>query len=497
MPAIAHGQVLPVILPLLAAPLCVLLRNERGTWLLAAFTAWLGAGLACLLLIWTLEQGPLDYAIGAWQPPWGIEYRLDTLNAFVLVIVNMLAALVIGFGHALIRREISGGRRHLLYTAFLLHIAGINGVLLTRDAFNLFVFIEIASLSSYGMIAASRNSRALLSAYSYLIYGTIGASFILLAVGLLYAITGTLNMTDLQARLPEVADRNALRAALAFLTVGIMLKCAIFPLHAWLPGAYASAPASVASFLAGTTTKVFLYVLIRFFYDLFDAGQLFPVLYIDHILLPAAVAGVLYGALQALRQDNLRLMLAWSSVGQIGYMAWALSLGTAPGLVAALVQMVNHAVIKCGMFLTVAGLWYRFDTVSLARLGGAARTAPGLCAAFVLGGLGLIGIPLSAGFISKWHLIGAAWKQQGMAWVFVIVVSSLLTVLYMWRAVDTLYRGKPQDPPAPAPQAVACLPRPLAIALLLFGAGNLFLGVDTRWSAGIAEQIAGQLLLLP
>ena len=489
-----HWPVWQVLLPLLAAPSCMLIRRVGIVWVIATATAGLGAATAGMLLAEVVENGPLSYNIGGWPVPWGIEYRVDVLNAYVLVIVNALAAVVVGCGHSLVTKGIAEDRRYLLYVAFLLHISGLNGVLATGDAFNLFVFIEIASLSSYGMIAASRNSRALLSAYSYLIYGTLGASFILIAIGILYAMTGTLNMIDLSVRLPELADTRAVRSALAFFTVGIMLKCAIFPLHIWLPGAYVWSPSTVACFLAGTTTKVFLYVLIRFFYGVFGTMPVSPILDIAAVLLILASVGVVYGSLQAIRQDNLRLMLAWSSIAQIGYMVLALSAGTAEGVVAALVHMFNHAIIKCALFFSVASLWYRFDTVSLKRLAGVSQQAAWPCAIFVLSGLSLIGLPLTAGFISKWYLFLAFWDHHFPVLAFFVVATSVLTAVYVWRAIETLYRPSDNRSAALSATSFAGLGTlPLGLGLLALGAGNVLFGIDTDRSLDVARQAVSEL----
>ncbi len=196
---------------------------------------------------------------------------MDRLSSFVLLLVSGMAALVLPYCRASIEREIPREQHYLFYAMFALCLTGLLGITITGDAFNIFVFLEISSLSTYVLIALGPDRRALVAAYQYLVMGTIGATFIVIGIGLLYLMTGTLNLADMASRLPEVRGSRPVLAALAFLTVGISLKLALFPLHQWLPNAYTYAPSAVAAFLAATATKVSIYVLLRFFYTVFGA----------------------------------------------------------------------------------------------------------------------------------------------------------------------------------------------------------------------------------
>ncbi|MEC4668466.1 MAG: proton-conducting transporter membrane subunit, partial [Nitrospirota bacterium] len=216
----AHLPALQVVIPLIAAPACLLLRHSGLVWGFALLVSWSTLGIAAALLDQVLASGTISYAMGNWAAPWGIEYRIDVLNGFVLLIVAGIGAVVMPFARTSVRREIPADRISLFYTAYLLCLAGLLGITITGDAFNLFVFLEISSLSSYILISLGKDRRALTAAYRYLIMGTIGATFILIGVGLLYMMTGTLNMADLANRIPPVADTRTVRAAFAFLTVG-------------------------------------------------------------------------------------------------------------------------------------------------------------------------------------------------------------------------------------------------------------------------------------
>ncbi|MCB1965590.1 MAG: monovalent cation/H+ antiporter subunit D family protein, partial [Candidatus Accumulibacter sp.] len=249
---LAHLPILQVILPLIAAPICVLLRRTTLVWALAMAVCALTFAIAVTLLVKVLDTGTIRYELGDWLAPWGIVYVVDKLNAFILVIVSSVALVAMPFALRSAASEIEAERLYLFYTMFLLCLAGLLGITITGDAFNLFVFLEISSLSSYTLISLGRDRKALHAAFQYLIMGTIGATFYLIGVGLLYMLTGTLNMADLAARLMPMLDSRITLAAFGFIIVGLGLKLAMFPLHLWLPNAYTYAPSAVTSFLAAT-----------------------------------------------------------------------------------------------------------------------------------------------------------------------------------------------------------------------------------------------------
>ena len=265
----AHLPALQVVLPLIAAPLCVLLRHAGLVWLFATLVTWASLAVAIALLQQVLAGGVIVYELGGWEAPWGIEYRIDEANAFVLVIVASIAAVIMPFAKRSVADEVEADKLYLFYSMYLLCLTGLLGIPITGDAFNLFVFLEISSLSSYVLIALGKDRRALHAAYQYLILGTIGATFYLIGVGFLYIATGTLNMVDLAERIPQVQDLQTVHAAIAFILIGIGLKAAVFPLHLWLPNAYCYAPSAVTVFLAATATKVSVYVLLRMFFTVF------------------------------------------------------------------------------------------------------------------------------------------------------------------------------------------------------------------------------------
>lgn len=489
MIASVHFPVLQIVLPLLLAPVCVLLRGARLAWFTALTASWAAFGIAVALLLDVLAGGPISYAVGGWNAPWGIELRVDAANAFVLTIVAGIGAVVMIFARESVEHEIGNARAYLFYATYLLCLAGLLGVTITGDAFNLFVFLEISSLSSYVLISLGKDRRALYAAYQYLILGTIGATFYLIGVGLLYQVTGTLNMLDLAQRLEGQEGLRGVRVAFAFLTVGISLKLALFPLHFWLPNAYAYAPSAVTGFMAATATKVSIYVLLRVFFTIFGVEFSFGQMPLGEILMVLAVAAMFAASTVAIFQNNIKRMLAYSSVAQIGYIVLGIGMASVTGVQAGVLHLFNHALIKGGLFLAMGCIVYRIGSTHINDLAGLGKRMPWTAAAFVAGGLGLIGIPLTAGFISKWYLVLAA-LEKGWWWIAVLILlSSLLAVVYVWKVVEQMYL-KPAGEGAGRAEAPLGLLVPTWILII----ASIWFGIDTRLSAGAALEAAKTLL---
>lgn len=440
-----HAPALIVLIPMLLAPLAAMLRSPGAGW--ALFTA--GAAGSFALSILVLEQvwsgGVLSYAMGGWVPPFGIEYRIDLANGLVLAVVSGIALLVAPFARASVAQEISEPRQYLFYACMLLCLCGLLGIAATGDAFNVFVFLEISSLSAYGLIAMGRSRRALLASFQYLVMGTVGGTFLLIGIGLLYAVTGTLNMADIAERLPATYDSRVTQAAVAFIFVGLSIKVALFPLHQWLPSAYAEAPSAVTAFMAATATKVAAYAMLRFADTVLGEALVFEQLPVGEIGVLLACVAMIAGSLVAIFQQDLKLLLAYSSLAQIGYIVLGIALGTADGASAGLLHVVAHAVVKCGLFVVAGVVIFRLGSERLDALNGLALRMPGVFAALLICGMGLVGVPATAGFVSKWALLQALIAEQAWVAAFTMLASSLMAVIYVgvlieravFRAPDT------------------------------------------------------------
>ena len=485
-----HLPVLQVVVPLMSAPLCALLWRARWAWWVALLSTWSAFAMAMLLVARVLATGTISYALGNWAAPWGIEYRVDALGAFVALIVSGIGAVVAVYARRSVEREIAEERIPLFYTMYLLLITGLLGIAVTGDVFNLYVFLEISSLSTYVLISMGRDRRALTSAFSYLIMGSVGATFIVIGIGLLYSMTGTLNMADLAARIPAVAGTRTIPVAFAFLAVGTSLKLALFPLHLWLPNAYTYAPSTVSAAVASTSTKVAVYMLLRFFFTVFGAAFTFQVIHVDFVLVPLALVAAVSTSLVAVFQSNVKRLLAYSSLAQIGYIVLGISLGSVTGLTAGILHLFNHALMKGALFMALGAVFYRLGSVELDDMAGLGRRMPWTMAAFVVGGLSLVGVPFTVGFISKWYLILGALEKGWWPVAMIVLLSSLLAAVYVWRVVEIAYFRSPPADAAPVREA------PLALLLPTWTlvVANLFFGVNAAFTTRVAHLAAASLL---
>ncbi len=478
-----HLPALQVVIPLLAAPLIVLARHAGAAWLLTVAVSAASLGVSLALYARVRAQGLISYAMGNWEPPWGIEYRVDAASAFALVLVSLVAVFAALYARRSVVEEVPAEQHYLFYTMFCLCLAGMLGMAITGDAFNFFVFLEIASLSSYVLIALGRDRRALMASFQYLLLGTVGATFVVIGVGLLYLMTGTLNMADLGTLLPQLGGTRPALAALAFLTVGLALKAALFPLHAWLPNAYTYAPSAVTALLAGTATKVSIYALLRFYFSVFGAHTVIDRLPLDEMLLAVAMAAMVIPSAVAVYQQDLKRMLAYSSVGQIGYIMLGIGIATHTGVSAGIVHLFNHGITKAALFMFAGAIAMRVGSTRLERLAGLARRMPLTCAGIVVGGLSLVGVPAFAGFVTKWQLVIAALEAE-LWWIaFMPVASSLIALAYVWRFVEIAYLRELHPDLARVREAPAGLLAPgLALAALVIVAG--------LWSGPFVEAAA-------
>ena len=486
---IAQLPALQVMVPLLGAMICAMVR-QRHIAAMIAIGCSVAMPVIALLILWQVQAtGTISYAMGGWAPPVGIEYRIDLINAFVLLLVSLMGAAVALYAPRSLAYEISEERQAWTYAMYLMCMSGLLGMAITGDAFNIFVFMEISSLAMYTLIAMGSERRALVAAFQYLVIGTLGATFYVIGVGLIFTVTGTLNLYDMAALLPEIEDgHRSVIAGVAFITIGIGLKMAMFPMHLWLPNAYAYAPTFATAFLASTATKVAVYLLLRFLFSVFGVEFTFSATPAAEILMILAALAMVVCSLSAIFQINIKRMLAYSSVAQVGYMLLGIALVSEAGLTGGISHLFNHAIIKACLFLSVGCMFYASGVTRIENLAGMGRLMPVTTAAFVIAGLGLIGVPGTAGFVSKWFLIQGA-AEAGHWWlVVVIVVSSILAVIYVGRIVEVAYFQEPNVKivQEPGPEMVL-MTWVLALAVIWFG-------IDTDLNADVAGAAARELL---
>jgi multicomponent Na+:H+ antiporter subunit D len=477
----AHLPALIVISPLAVALLIPILVCLSAALVRVAVIAALGASLASAIgaLRYALAEGDWHYFFGGWAPPWGIEYVIDPLAGSMAVLVSFFCLLVAVYAGPFLADKPAKYKAYF-YVLYLLLTAGLLGMVVTGDVFNLYVFLEISSLAAYALIA-SGGSRGTVAAFRYLLIGTLGASLYLLGIGYFYALTGSLNMADLAELLPGLVDSRVMAVAIALIVVGLGIKMALFPLHGWLPDTYSSAPAPIAAILSAVMAKVSAYAIFRVLYFVLKASA--PVDAALNVMGWMAAAGILYGSILAIAQRDLWRMLAYSSVAQMAYIALGLSLGNTMGLYGALLHIVNHAFTKGCLFLAAGGVALGTGVRDIPQLIKLSRRMPWTMAAFVVAAMSMIGLPPAIGFFSKWYLVLGAIESGAWPFVAVLVISSLLTAIYFFRVIEQAYYqkdlGKDGDQPEVAIKKVRRweLSPAMLVPILLLGIGILTLGI--------------------
>jgi multicomponent Na+:H+ antiporter subunit D len=401
----------------------------------AAITA--AAAASALALALTIEGRQFHYYMGGWPPPLGIEYLVDRVAAFAATVLLCVALPVIIATRRLALSEF-GDRLGFFYGLILMMLAGITGMIVTHDLFNLFIFTEIGSLAAYALVFMG-GPRGMIAGFRYLMLGSIGGGFFLIGVGFLYFATGSLNMTDLSSRLVGLEDSRAVLAGAVFIFTGLGLKMALFPLHIWLPDAYTYAPSSVNTLMAPLMTKAAAIAMLRMFLSVFPEGYLTEVVPVSNVLLILGLAGMIIGSLAAVSQPDFRRLLAYSSVGQLGIIGVGIGLATPLGFAAALLHIMNHAIMKGCLFLVAASVRFRTGRTDVDGMSGLGRSMPATMAALSIAALSMVGVPPLAGFFSKLYLAQAGFGQGNWVVVAAVLASSLLTATYLFRVIERAY----------------------------------------------------------
>jgi multicomponent Na+:H+ antiporter subunit D len=434
-----HFPALIIIIPLISAIFISAAgwMNKRLCFPIAVFSLGASFFASIDVLMKVLEKGSVQYRLGGWAPPWGIEYRIDHLNGLVLVVISVVSVLNLFATSKTVDRDFPG-KQGPFYALYVLFVTGLSGIVITGDAFNLYVLLEITSLTGYALIGLGKD-RAALSSLNYLIMGTIGASFYLLGVGYIYLVTGSLNIADIANLLPDIYDSGVVLFAFIFCMIGLFIKMAFFPLHAWLPNAYSYAQSSAISLIAPLTTKVMIYVMIRIVLYLFTPQFSFVFLNISKSIVWLSVFAIVMGSLFALSQKSLKKMLSYIIVAEVGYMVGGLWLGNRQGITGSILHVVNDAAMTLCLFLVVGNIMYRIKNDSFEDLKGLFAKMPFTMVAFTAGALSIIGVPPFCGFFSKWYLISGGLAAGQYGFVAALIFSSLVNVVLFFRVLEICY----------------------------------------------------------
>jgi multicomponent Na+:H+ antiporter subunit D len=392
--------------------------------------------LFILAVIW--DKGTMIHEMGGWKPPFGVVLVKDNLSQFMLLIVNVVAFLTIIYSYVYMIKFEDYLR---FFTLFLFMLAGMNGVVLTGDLFNLFVFLEIASIASYALVGYGVDAEELEASFKYLILGALASVFILFGIGMIYSVTGSVNMADVARFIivNNLSKNNALLMATGLFIVGFGLKAGLVPFHAWLPDAHSSAPAPISVMLSGVLIKVLgIYALIRVFYSVIGIT---PV--VSNVFITMGVISMLVGAFMGFGQDDMKRMFAFSSISQMGYIAVGIGIGTPLAIIGALFHLLNHAGFKSLLFFSSGVIQNSTGTRNLSELGGLREKMPVTSAASVIGSLSIAGVPPFNGFWSKLIIILAAFSA-GYFWLGgILVLTAFLTLSYYLRFQKNVIFGEP------------------------------------------------------
>jgi multicomponent Na+:H+ antiporter subunit D len=477
----AHAPILCILIPFLTA-LFVCLAGRKYPLICLPLT--LLALLASLVaasssLMQAVQHDSLNYYIAGWAPPFGIHYRVDILNGLVLIVVAATALLAAVYSHRSLPKEFAEtpSKIPLYYTLYLLLATGLLGMTITADAFNLYVLLEISSLTTYALIAI-RQGRAVMACFQYIMMGTIGASFYLLGVGYLYIKTGTLNMLDIHEVImaADLIDSTSIKVAFILILVGVWIKMAFFPLHGWLPNAYTFSPSSTGAVLAPLMTKVTIYVMLRMMLTVFGMDYLLAINWSGVIVALASIA-IIAGSVFALAQRDLKKMLCYLIISEVGYMVGGAWLLNEPGMTGAIYHIIADALMTLCLFLAAGAIIFKTEDHDFDALPRLFARMPLTMTGFTVGALSMIGLPPTCGFVSKWYLVKGGIAAAEYGFVAALIAASLINAVLFFRLFEIAYfKADGQDErPVERNEAPGTMLAPLltvSLSLILAGLFN-------------------------
>jgi multicomponent Na+:H+ antiporter subunit D len=485
VPPLLSQQLLvaPILFPLAGALVAAVVQGRVGAWV-AVIVSGVVAAIDGVVLYAALDHGPLVYQVGGWQPPQGIVLVADRFSASLA-----LTASIVGLASALhtFLAGAEAARRRLFHPFFLLLLMALSGVFLTGDLFNLYVFMELVILSSIVLVAMAGRPVTVEATFKYAVISAIGSTMLLTSIALVYAATGTLTLADIARQVQQGPEMPLWPVTAALMLAAFLLKGAIFPFHFWQPDAHSAAPASVSAMLSGVLVKVGFYGVVRM------STLLFPGTPAMAILAPLGGVSALFGAVAALANPDLKRLLAYSTISNMGLILLAFGWGGPAGITAAVVHTVNHALVKGSLFLAGGYIAEQLDEHDMHRIGGLAQMTPGGAAVFGMGALALAGLPPFGVFVGKFALFQAGFSAQDTLLLVVAAVASTLGIAYSLRAFLLVLWGKTP------PWVVSRWRDQMAggrgfVAPLLLAAVSLLLGIWPGPLTALGSAIAEELL---
>jgi multicomponent Na+:H+ antiporter subunit D len=424
-----------VILPL-SGGLISFLLPKRWSWLFASIISGFTLLIALLLFKASFSGEVFLYNLGGWSQSIGIEYKLDKLGAFFLLLVSFISLLNLIAMRSLIAFELDTEKYPLFFGLFLIAIAGLLGICISNDIFNIYVLLEINAIASYALVAAAKKISSSKASFDYLIFGTIGSTFILFGIGFVYALVGSLNLSEISHAMPEMLENDAIKIGVALIIIGVLMKAALFPLSSWLVDVYQGAPSFVSSLLSSTSNKVGIYLLINFFFYVFYLNKT-KFEYLEISLSFLAIFSIIACAILALRQKDIKRFLAYSSLSQIGFIVFALAMANDMAISGALIYCFTHALEKTVLFLAAGYLIATSSNETLDSFAGIGKRYPLISSIIMINLLSTVGFPLTAGFIGKWQIFKASLATD-IWFIFIIMLAALFTFVYAFKFAELL-----------------------------------------------------------
>ncbi len=486
----SHLPILMTVVPIaFAALISVLWFRWKWAGFLFALVALTFSTVAAIFLAKAVVlDGAISYHVAGWVPPWGIEIFVDYLGVFMALVIALVSLMAVFFSKNYAEKRLGIKKEPFYYALMLLLFSGMIGFVFSGDIYNMFIFFEIISLSSYSLVAILGDRNSLRAGFRYLVMGTVSSLFILMGVAFLYAVTGTLNTTQVAASLSQLPQLEAVYAALALILVAFSIEAALFPLHVWLPQAHTMAPSPVSALLSGLVIGVGAFGMVKVLFYILP-GISSPVL--TTLFRGLAAVGIILGAAFALYEKDLKMLLAQSSVSQIGYAVVGIFLFSYSGLVGSVLQILNHALAKSALFLCAGAIIYRAGVKNLDDMKGIGKRMPITMGFFLIGLASIASIPLTCGFVSKYFLCLAAIEGELWWLAVVILLGAFLSILYCARIVNYVFFGKPESE-VEASEAPPSMLIPLGI-LTFF---TIFIGVFPKTTFFLIEPAVRGLLKL-
>lgn len=470
----SHLPVLILVVYFAAAlllPLLAKLKKSSPGWGALAVT-FLALLLSIASALYVGQNGPYSYFPGGHGGP-GIEITVDWVTVLMHLTINLVGMLILVYSQGDLKSELRPDSLPAYYSIYLLMLAALNGLVMAGDLFNLYIFIEICTIAACALVAIKPGKLCLEAGLKYMFLSTLGSGMILLGIGLVYMVTGELNMGALSEAIPLAFSSYSwnIYVAMSLFIVGFGIKSALFPLHVWLPDAHASAAAPSSAIHSGLIIKVFIIVVARLIFQVFGAN-LFAVIPAPEVILLLSTIGIFAGSVLAIAQTDIKRMLAYSTIAQISYIFMGFALAVPSGIMGGLLHIVNHGIMKSMLFLAAGAIIYKTGIRKIDELRGIGFRMPLTMSIFSIGALSMVGIPGFSGFISKYYLAFGALEAGKPIYVAVILASSLLNAIYYLPIVVRAFLGQKEGK-----FVWDQLPWPMAAAMVVLAAFNLFFGI--------------------